>query len=299
MRPVPDLDRLLHSDLSHSAADAARPPDFAAIERRAAQRNRTRTMATTGAAAAVLIVLAMLGTSLLGGSDRTAPPAKDPSPQPTWTPPATKNPSPRPSESALVTRHWTPLRPDTTKRVQATPQPVEERFVQSDAADTPYGGIDIREVSTGSQMLHWGMKLRERPPLASALDPASRVIEHGLVFDTDRDGTGDCQIGINTDAPQPGQFRVWVKNLTTGVTEEKIGPPYGFPFDFSHTSESATEPLASEPPPVGFTFLSPSELKACAIPYAAGFYAYASVTENGQVTQWDYAPDDAWLERPN
>ena len=28
-------------------------------------------------------------------------------------------------------------------------------------------------------------------------------------------------------------------------------------------------------------------------------YAYASVTENGRVTEWDYAPDDTWLEIPH
>lgn len=76
---MPDLDRLLHSDLSHAAAQAAQPPDFSAIEQRGAQRHRTRTVMT--AAAAVLIVLAALGTSFLGGVDRTAPqPVKDPSP---------------------------------------------------------------------------------------------------------------------------------------------------------------------------------------------------------------------------
>lgn len=270
---MPDLDRLLNSDTSHAAADAARPPDFSAIEQRGAHRHRTRTV-MTAAAATVLIVLAALGTSFMGGFDRTAPqPAKDP--------------TPRPTGDALA-KHWTPLRPDTSKRVTAQ--------AQIDDADTTYGGIDIREVNSGvpSQALSWGIKLRERPQLASTLDPASRVIEHGLVFDTDSDGAADCQIGINTDAPKPGQLRVWVKNLTTGVTDERVGGPYGHPFDFAHPSESAAEP----PLDVNIFFLSGAS-KPCVYPNTAGLYAYASVTENGLVTEWDYAPDDAWLEMTN
>lgn len=270
---MPDLDRLLRSDLSRAAAQAAHQPDFSAIEQRGAQRNRTRTV-LTAAAAAVLIVLAALGTSFMGGFDRTAP-------QPA------KNPSPRPTGDALA-KHWTPLRPDTTRRVTAQSQ--------IDEADTAYGGIDIREVNSGdpSHSLSWGINLRERPELASTLDPASRVIEHGLVFDTDRDGAADCQIGINTDAPTPGQLRVWVKNLTTGVTDERVGGPYGHPFDFSHPSESAT----ARPRDVSIFFLSGAP-KPCVFPNTTGFYAYGSVTVDGLVTEWDYAPDNAWLELTN
>jgi hypothetical protein len=272
---MPDLDRLLHSEMSHAAAQSAQPPDFSVIEKRGSQRHRTRAV-LTAAAAAVLIVLATLGSSFMRGFDRTAPPpAKHPSPQPTW--------------DALLTRHWTPLRPATSKRVTAGQSQIDE-------ADTTYGGIDIREVNSGdpSHSMSWGMTLRERPSLASTLDPASRVIEHGLVFDTDRDGAADCQIGINTDAPEPGQLRVWVANLTTGVIDERVGPPYGFPFDFVHPSESATARSLA----VSVFFLSGAQ-KPCVFPNTAGFYAYASVTENGRVTERDYAPDDTWLEMPN
>lgn len=285
---MPDLDRLLNSDMSNAAAQAAQPPDFSVIERRGAQRHRTRTV-LTAAAAAVFIVLATLGTSFMAGFDRTAPqPAKDPSPQPTGYPSGAHDPTPRTTGDPLA-RHWTPLRPDTLRRVTA-------RQSQIDAADTTYGGIDIREVNSGdpSHSLSWGIKLRERPQLASTLDPASRVIEHGLVFDTDRDGAADCQIGINTDAPKPGQLRVWVKNLTTGVTEERVGGPYGIPFDFAHPSENASEP----PRDVSIFFLSGAS-KPCVFPASTGYYAYASVAENGLVTDVDYAPDDAWLELTN
>ena len=270
---MPDLDRLLDSHTADAAADAAQPPDFSAIEQRGAQRHRTRTV-ITAAAAAGLVVLAMLGTAFLGGVDRTAPqPAKDP--------------SPRPTGDALA-RHWTPLRPDTSKRVSGQ--------AQIDDADTTYGGIDIRGVNSGvaSQSLSWSITLRERPQLASTLDSATRVIEHGFVFDTDRDGAADCQLGINTDAPKPGQLRVWVKNLTTGVTNERVGGPYGIPFDFAHPSES----VAESPREVRFFFLNGAP-RPCAFPHTVGLYAYSSVTENGLVTEWDYAPDDAWLDMTN
>lgn len=267
---MPDLDRLLTSDLSHAAAQAAQPPDFSAIERRGAQRRRTRVV-IAAAAAAGLFVLGVLGTSLLGGLGRSAPqPAKDP--------------TPRPTGDALTT-HRTPLRPDTTRRVTA-------RQFLADEADTTYGGIDIREVrsGSGSHPLSWDITLRVRPPLASTLDPASRVIEHGVVVDADRDGDPDCQIGINTDSREPGRLRVWVTNLTTGVTDERVGGPYGFPFDFAYPGESATEPSD-----VRIFFLTDTP-EPCAFSSSAGFYAYASVTDNGRVTEWDYAPDDAWLE---
>ena len=80
---------------------------------------------------------------------------------------------------------------------------------------------------------------RRREALDSA-SPGHLTAGH----DTDRDGSADCQLGINTDAPKPGQLRVWVKNLATGVTDERVGPPYGVPFDFADPSESATEPSA-------------------------------------------------------
>jgi hypothetical protein len=268
---MPDLDRLLHSDLSHAAAQAAQPPDVSAIQQIAAQRHRARTL-VTNSAAAVRIVLAALGAASVGGADRTAP-------QPA------KHPTPRPTGDALA-KHWTPLRPDTPRRINASQSKIDE-------ADTSYGGIDIRGVHPGdlSHPLSWEIVLRERPELASSLEPASRVIEHGLVFDTDRDGAADCQLGINTDAPKPGQLRVWVKNLTTGVTDERVGGPYGVPFDFVHPSESAAEPSRD----LKIFFLSGAP-KPCIFPDTTVLYAYASVIDNGQVTEWEYAPDDAWLD---
>ncbi|MFC4785638.1 hypothetical protein ACT8ZV_14250 [Nocardioides sp. MAHUQ-72] len=80
---MPDLDRLLGADVSAAAADAAEPPDFAAIEHRGAQRRRTRTMLVAAAAAAVIAAVAA-GSSLLAGADHGSPsPVSPVSPSPT------------------------------------------------------------------------------------------------------------------------------------------------------------------------------------------------------------------------
>ena len=141
--------------------------------------------------------------------------------------------------------------------------------------------------------------LREAPPKLDAR-PDATIIEYGLVVDADGDRVADCQIGINNDAPNPGDYRVWVKNLRTGVTDERVGPPYGIP--------DRVQPILTRQP------TTPTErLDTCASTSSrtrrpvivqrlqvfrspsANFYAWASVTEDGRVTAWDYAPDAAWL----
>lgn len=97
------------------------------------------------------------------------------------------------------------------------------------------GWIDVGEVRSGpGRRLQWSLELGGTPPRASTLDPTQRIIEYGLVFDAEGDGVADCLVGINNDAQEPGDFRVWVANLRTGATDEQIGPPYGYPIDFSH-----------------------------------------------------------------
>lgn len=71
-----DLDHLLRSDISHAAQDAAKAPDFAAIERRGVRRRRTRT--AIAVAAAVTALVAALGGLQLTGV-RQAVPASPPS----------------------------------------------------------------------------------------------------------------------------------------------------------------------------------------------------------------------------
>lgn len=74
-----DLDRLLRADISHAAAEAAEPPDFAPIERRGAQRRRTHTMLMAAAAVVVMAIVAA-GSSLVIGDESTSPSPVSPGP---------------------------------------------------------------------------------------------------------------------------------------------------------------------------------------------------------------------------
>ena len=63
------------------------------------------------------------------------------------------------------------------------------------------------------------------------------IIEYGLVLDTDRDRVADCQLALSSDAPG-GEFRVLLKNLDTGKSDERVGGPYGYPFEFGFPDAS-------------------------------------------------------------
>ena len=83
---MPDLDQLLTPEVGDAAAQAVRFPEFAVIERRAAQRRRSRT-ALTLSAAAVAVGLAVAGSLQVAGRDGASPtlPAH-PTPTPTAAP---------------------------------------------------------------------------------------------------------------------------------------------------------------------------------------------------------------------
>jgi hypothetical protein len=122
---------------------------------------------------------------------------------------------------------------------------------------------------------------------------AQTLISYGLVFETTGDGVADYVVGINNDAPRRGDFRVWVSDVATGQTEEQIGPPYGFPVEFSHPDEAQPAEGALGPATVVFTFLgdsSPPGLIA-----RSPFYAWAAIAAGHEVVAWDYAPDASWL----
>jgi hypothetical protein len=81
--------------------------------------------------------------------------------------------------------------------------------------------------------------------------------------------------------------------LATGETTEQIGPPYGFPVEFSHPSEGA--PLSLEGfPTMLFTFLGDTGPVGPA-PESVRFYAWTSATRDGVVFANDYAPDTGWM----
>jgi len=163
----------------------------------------------------------------------------------------------------------------------------------STGRDAGIGIVDIVRVETNPEdQAHWRIKLAERPPRAAGLDPANTLISYGLVFETTGDGIGDYIVGINNDAPKRGDFRVWVTDVASGRTEEQIGPPYGFPIEFSHPDEvQGQQPGA----PIGllFTFLSGSA--PAGLTGSSPFYAWSSVTAGDEVIAWDYAPDASWL----
>ena len=166
----------------------------------------------------------------------------------------------------------------------------------SDASDANPPWIDIAQV----RWLHqgqdsWSIELVAKPPLASTLDPRHTLISYGLTFETTGDNSPDYILGIRNHAPYSRDFRVWVTDLATGETEEQIGPPYGVPVEFSHPDEKTGEVTFSpeERRTLAFLFLGARPWGNEVEPRV---YAWASLTEAGNVVAWDYAPDDGWLD---
>lgn len=166
-------------------------------------------------------------------------------------------------------------------------------FIWQDPLDAAEGWVDVERVdfhSEGGQP-SWYIELAAKPPLAADLEPGL-IIAYGLVLDTGGDGVADHVIGIDNDAPARGDFHVWVTDLATGVTDEQIGPPYGFPVEFRHPDEHQPGD-GPGPPTMGFTFL-PGTTPAGLFPETVRFYAWTSATRDGEVIAWDYAPDTGW-----
>lgn len=115
---------------------------------------------------------------------------------------------------------------------------------------------------------------------------------YGLVLDVDRDSVADYEVGLSNQGRRRGQFRAWLTNLASGANEEQVGPPYGFPVEFSHPDEGGP---GFDGPTVVLTFLEAPEGVSSR---TVRFYAWASHTEAGEVVAWDYAPDARWLGAP-
>lgn len=141
--------------------------------------------------------------------------------------------------------------------------------------------------------IHWYIELAAAPPKAAGL-ARDELIAYGLLLEATGDGIADYVVGIDNEAPQPGDSHVWVTDLATGQTDEQVGgPPYGFPVEFSHPDERRPGDPPG-PPTMVFTFLpgsAPTNLSG----WEMRFYAWASFTRNGDVVAWDYAPDSSWL----
>jgi hypothetical protein len=68
-----DLDEMLDPVVSRRASGAARPPDFAALERRARQRRRRTRAMTVGAVVVVAAAVSVVGTQVMSDRVDTAP----------------------------------------------------------------------------------------------------------------------------------------------------------------------------------------------------------------------------------
>jgi hypothetical protein len=182
---------------------------------------------------------------------------------------------------------WSPLQGRGTSAVPGR--------TWEDPRDTPVEGIDLTRVHYQPKLFDqptWDLGLAARPQRATDLE-AGTVISYGVVVDSTRDGTADYLIGIANDASQPtgpDAFRVWVTDLATGETDEQVGPPYGVPIDFVHPDEQRH----AGPARMIFFFLrggAPLDME----PEQARFYAWSSLSRDGDVIAWDTAPDTGWL----
>jgi len=168
----------------------------------------------------------------------------------------------------------------------------------ADGRDAAIPWADITAVRGSFQgQSHWGIELAGWPPRAEGLDPDQTVIEYGVVLDTNRDRVPDYEFGINNDAREAGEFRVWVTDLAAEHTNERVGPPNGFPVDFSYPDEQ--DPDGQIQPSMQLWFnpgtrpIGPPEEVLPSDQWQ--FYVWATVTEGGEVVAWDYAPDFGWL----
>ena len=228
-------------------------------------------VASLSAAAAVLLVVA--GVLVIARDD-------DGAPQPIG-PPSTQTPSP--TESTATTAEWSgPIRSGTWPVLSP-----KQAKGWADPRDTAVPGIDIRKVTSDwTNAGWWGYALAARPPRIQSLDPAQRIFEYGVVIDADGDQDADCQVGLNNNAAQHGEYgvyRVWVTNLRTNVTDERVGPPYGFPIEFQTANEYSGPPHG---PPHGlFTFLRQPRAPCDRFGTSATFYLWASHTNGALVVK--------------
>lgn len=284
MMPEREVRELLHTAAQGMPLNVPPIADIVEAGLVGAARRRRQHFVLTAAAATAIVVLAATAmfSGLLRSDNRSTGPTA-----PLTTPTPTPTPSERPSESpsAVVEQ------PGLIRHGAFPVVPPNEANGSEDPRDADVADIDIRSILKGV-LYHglgtWQFQLAAKPPT----DPALRIIAYGIVVDGDGDQQADCQIGINNDATRKGEFRVWVTNLDTDETAVKNGPGYGWPVDFVHPAAPGW-PV----PVMHFSFLSGMKTPGPCDPFgdSSTFYAWSSVTESGQVTAWDYAPDAAWL----
>jgi hypothetical protein len=165
-----------------------------------------------------------------------------------------------------------------------------------DPNELPIGGVRAAVFCEPGTMTSVDIVLEAPPPRLDALSP-TETISYGFVIDTVGDGTPDYEVGISTNPPRGGEFRAWITDLRTGVTEEQLGPPYGYPVEFWHPSDPGSQPRDEESArTMQFMFLPGSD--PVGFDSTSRIYAWTLVTRGGEVVAWDYAPDAAWARLP-
>jgi len=277
-------------------------PVAAAVDEHASQtRNLRWQWILVAAATIVVLALGLLAVAAVQDPDRvqtgTVPPTPEMLTSP--SPPVESLPASLPEATAdqLTTSGpgvWAgPVRAPNDVVQHMAASPTEERlWTWQDPVDASVGWIDVTRATLDRVgRAHWYIELAAKPPLATELEPGL-IIAYGLVLDTTGDGAADYLAGIDNDASNSGDFRVWVTDLATGETEEQIGPPYGFPMEFSHPDErEPNDPFAAT---IMLEFVgrsTPADLD----PETVRFYAWTSATRDGDVIAWDYAPDAGWM----
>jgi hypothetical protein len=305
MQTMPDyhLDALFRAALEDQAeALASTAASESQMLERVGQllaRRRKRRQLVTLLLAAALTTLTAAAIALGGG--RPTPPA---------TPERSPGISATPEPSTPSPATWSGRVRADADTMPVLPMPVDVEVggrAWADGRDAALPWVDIGAVRwSPAGQVHWSIELAGFPPRAEDLDPDQTIIEYGVVLDTNRDRVPDYEFGINNDATEAGDFRVWVTNLATGDTDEQIGGPYGVPVEFRHPDEQdPTEGTNGQPsaPSMMFTFLGgtgpsggPGELLRRD---QWQFYTWATVTEGGEVVAWDYGPDSGWLTVPS
>ncbi len=191
---------------------------------------------------------------------------------------------------------WTgPVRADRADdTVDALATAADATLTWSEAPDTAPRWVDVAGIHINPEFQNWRLELGSDHPRRDALSGAGQVLAFGFVMDTNGDGVADYVVGIDSGAVAPA-VHVWLTDLASGETDERFTGPYGDPFDFATSFEGEGDVGGPPRQPGGSFFnvgFAPAELFDAE---TTRFYAWSSLTEDGEVVAWDYAPDEGWL----